>query len=146
MAETLTNTDDSLETSEYEKINSLTVTNLTESRVPLLPFFEMKNKILGETYDLSLVFANDKLSKKLNLSYRNKDYPANILSFPLEKKQGEIFINLNTASVEAKELDKKRDDFIALLFIHGLCHLKGLLHSSKMDAVERKAREYFHFG
>ena len=146
MAETLTNTDNFSRTSGYKKEDSLAVTNLTKSRVPPLPFLEMKNKILGETYDLSLVFTGDKLSKKLNLSYRNKDYPANILSFPLEKKQGEIFINLNTASAEAKKFDKKRDDFIALLFIHGLCHLKGLLHSSKMNTMERKARKYFHFG
>jgi ssRNA-specific RNase YbeY (16S rRNA maturation enzyme) len=53
----------------------------------------MKESVLGKKYELSLVFIGDKKSKSLNKKFRNKDYKANILSFPIDNDMGEIFIN-----------------------------------------------------
>ena len=33
--------------------------------------------------------------RRLNKIYRKKDYPANVLSFPLSEDEGEILINKN---------------------------------------------------
>jgi len=63
----------------------------------------IKESILGKKYELSLVFIGDKLSKKLNKNYRQKDYGANILSFPLDKNSGEIFINIPNSKKECKK-------------------------------------------
>ena len=64
---------------------------------------EIKENILGKKYTLSLVFIGDKLSKTLNQDYRQKDYGANILSFPLDKNSGEIFINIPNSQKECKK-------------------------------------------
>ena|SRR3989344_9195776 len=119
------------------------IKNMTKGKLPRLPFDSIKEKILGKNYELSIVFIGDKLSRKLNRSYRNKDVPTDILSFPLSNNDGEIFINLKKASENAPKFDRKFENFIAFLFIHGLVHLKGFEHSSRMEAEETKFRKKF---
>src|SRR4051812_17392376 len=105
------------------KEESLTIRNTTKQAVPKLPFQAMKDAALGERYSLSLVFCGDKLSRRLNRTTRGKDKPTNILSFPLEKNEGEIFIDLNVARREAKSFERSFSNFVGFLFIHGLIHL-----------------------
>src|SRR5688572_6712573 len=97
----------------------------------------LKNKILGRDYELSLVFTNSRLSRKLNSTYRGKNKPTNVLSFPLSKKSGEIFIDQDTAKKEAKYFGMTYSNFIKYLFIHGLLHLKGMRHGRKMEEAEK---------
>ncbi|OHA16533.1 MAG: rRNA maturation RNase YbeY [Candidatus Taylorbacteria bacterium RIFCSPLOWO2_12_FULL_43_20] len=119
------------------------VTNTTKGKLPRLPFLQMKNAVLGKKYSLSLVFTDNKLSRKLNLKFRNKNKPANILSFALEKNLGEIFLDLTQVRCEAPEFERSYTNFAAFLFIHGLMHLKGFVHSSKMEDEEKKIRSKF---
>ncbi len=104
---------------------------------------EMKNEALGKEYKLSLVIADDKLIRKLNREYREKDKTTDILSFPLEKNQGEIFLNLKKCKIKAKEFDRTFENYVAFVFIHGLIHLKGMSHGSKMESKEIKIRKKF---
>lgn len=127
------------------------IANKTKKKVPKVPFSDIYEAILGADYELSLVFCGDTLSHRLNKTYRDKDKPTNILSFPLEKKTGEIFIDLVKVEKEAKELDETFAFRIAFLFIHGCLHLKGFDHSSKMERQEDifielflNGREYNH--
>ena len=120
-----------------EKFN-VTKTIKGNPAISRLSFINLKNKVLGKDYDLSLVFIGDKLSKKLNKKYRNKDKKANILSFPLTKNEGEIFINIKETKRQSEVFAKNFDDFLKYLFIHGLLHLKGYEHSSKMESEEQK--------
>lgn len=106
-------------------------------------FLNIKNSILGKNYSLSLVFIGEKKSKELNKSYRNKNKPTNILSFPLSKNSGEIFITPKLAKKESKLFDTNPNDFLVFLFIHGLLHLKGMKHGSTMDKAEAKLRKQF---
>jgi len=87
----------------------------------------LKEKVLGSRYNLSLVFCGPTLARKLNRERRNKDETANVLSFPLTKNFGEIFIKVPTA-----------DFSVGHLFIHGLLHLKGFKHGSKMESEEKR--------
>ena len=120
------------------------ITNKTKSKLPCLFFSKIKEEILGKNYDLSLVFIGNKLSQELNKKYRNKDKPANILSFPLEKTQGEIFINPILSKMSAKDFGRTEENFITFLFIHGLLHLKGYDHGSTMEKEEKKIRNKFN--
>lgn len=122
---------------------SLTITNKTKGKLPRLPFSEIKNVAMGKSYELSLVFIGERRSKKLNIQYRDKHKVANVLSFPLDKKTGEIFITPVKARREAKNFDRSYENFIAFLFIHGLCHLKGMDHGSTMEKAEEKIRAQF---
>jgi rRNA maturation RNase YbeY len=130
---------------EIDKMDSesLTITNFTKGKLPRLPFAQMKDEVMGKNYELSLVFAGEQRSKKLNIKYRDKHRSANVLSFPLDKKTGEIFITPVRAKREAKSFNRKFDNFIAFLFIHGLCHLKGMDHGSTMEKAEEKIRAQF---
>lgn len=123
--------------------NSIAITNTTKGKVPSLPFVDLKNTVLGKKYALSLVFTGDALSKKLNRIYRNKNNPTNVLSFSLSESEGEIFINLKRTRLEAKSFGEKYRNFTGYLFIHGLLHLKGMLHGGTMEEAERKIRRKF---
>ena len=123
---------------------NFTITNKTKSTLPRVPFANMKNTVLGKDYSLSLVFIGETASAKLNNSYRQKNKPTNVLSFPLDKKTGEIFICIPVAQKEAPEFGRTLPNFIAFLFIHGLMHLKGLDHGNKMELAEIKIRDKFN--
>lgn len=126
------------------KDENIDITNKTKGKLPSLPFVDIKNEVLGKNYSLSLVFVGDTTSKKLNFTYRGKNKPTNVLSFPLDETSGEIFINPNKAREEAKEWGKSFEDFIGLLFVHGLYHLKGHDHSDEMDKLEEQTRIKFN--
>ncbi len=86
---------------------------------------KIKNEVLGETYDLSLAFVSDKQSDH------------NVLSYPLSQDSGEILIN--------KKQAKKSGHTPLELLIHGLLHLKGLEHGSRMEREEEKLIKQFKF-
>jgi len=120
--------------------------NLTKKRHPSLPWEDAKNAILKKDYNLSVVFAEDSLMKKLNKKYRKKDKPANVLSFPLSDKEGEIFINLSclhSATSKKDTFKQKTQNGILHLFIHSLLHLKGFSHGDKMEVEEEKFLKKF---
>jgi probable rRNA maturation factor len=119
------------------------ITKKTKDRLPGLSFVLMKEKVLGKDYDLSLVFIDEKEIHKLNKKHRNVNSPTDILSFPLDKNSGEIFICLTQTKKMAKEFDRKYENFLAFLFIHGLVHLLGYDHGDKMEKVEVKFRKVF---
>jgi probable rRNA maturation factor len=104
---------------------------------------EIKEAILGPDYDLSLVFASAKKMRELNRTYRQIDQSTDILSFPLSKTSGEIFICRSEAKKMMAEFGRPYENFLLFLFIHGLVHLKGYDHGSKMEKMETKFRKQF---
>jgi probable rRNA maturation factor len=122
---------------------SFSLKNTTKGKLPRLPFAAMKDSVLGKNYELSLVFISEKESQKLNKLHRGKDKPANILSFPLSKHAGEIFISPAYAKREAPLFSRTFSNYLGFLFIHGLVHLKGFDHGSRMEHEEAKIRKEF---
>jgi rRNA maturation RNase YbeY len=108
-----------------------------------LPFEGMAKMVLGRNYDLSLVICGDTLAQKMNRTYRKKTYAANVLSFPLSKLEGEIFLNVRAAEREARKFGTTPRARLALLFVHGLLHLKGLPHGRTMERKERQVLRAF---
>jgi rRNA maturation RNase YbeY len=105
---------------------------------PCLPYQQMKNDILGTSYCLSLVFVGSNRAQTLNRLNRKKDYVPNVLSFPLDKNHGEIFITPKVAEKKARQRGMTTIGYIGFLFIHALLHLKGMSHGDTMDRLERK--------
>jgi probable rRNA maturation factor len=103
----------------------------------------MKKYVLGNGYELGLVFVEKEEIKKLNKQYREKNEATDILSFPLSDSEGEIFMCPEIASIKASEFERNYENFMKYLFIHGLTHLKGFEHSSKMESEEEKIRDKF---
>jgi len=114
-----------------------------KGKQPRLPFALIAEHVLGKKYQLDLVLCSSTLSRRLNKTYRGKDTPTNILSFPLSENEGEIFIDVRKARSQAKRFGRSETDFILFLFIHGVLHLKGLSHGSRMEELERKIEKKF---
>jgi probable rRNA maturation factor len=122
---------------------TLTISNETKSTLPRVDFDAIKTFILGKKYQLNLIFTTPAKIQKLNLIYRNKNTPTDILSFPLSEDSGEIYICPSESRKEAKKFDRPFDNFIPFLFIHGCVHLKGHDHGSTMESIEVEARQKF---
>lgn len=114
--------------------------------IPALPFLPIKEKLLGKRYDLTVVFCTEQESQERNNTYRNKDYPTNILSFPLSETEGEIYLCLPVIRKDAKKFSMTEERFLHLLLIHGCLHLKGHDHGSTMEALEAKYLQQFFRG
>ncbi len=117
--------------------------NKTKGTLPRVPFVRMKDAVLGADYGLSLVFVGDAESRKLNMKHRGKDYIPNVLSFELDETSGEIFINSAEARRQAPSFGRTPSNMIAFLYIHGLCHLKGMQHGATMERTEARFRKSF---
>lgn len=101
---------------------------------------------LEEDFDevfFDITFANAKDTHDLNKIYRNKDYPADIITFALfaddedsmilERKVtlGDIVIALDKVEEMAKEENKTFDYELKFLIAHGILHLLGFDHQSE---------------
>ena len=123
--------------------DNLTVSRKTKGTLPSVPFVDIKNKILGKKYDLSIAFVGMKESQKINFSSRKKNYPTNVLSFSLSKSSGEIIMSLEMIRRQAKDYGKTYEKFLLFLIIHGMFHLKGYDHGKEMEKEEKKLFKYF---
>ena len=73
-------------------------------------------------------------SRKLNKKFRNKDYPTDVLSFPVNEDFpegfyiGDIHICYPIAKEQARENKHKIFNELLTLIIHGILHLSGYDH------------------
>lgn len=115
----------------------VTIEHTTRTKPPRIPYQEIKDKIAGKTYELTVVFVGEQRAQSLNEQYRNKSYIPNVLSFPLNDSTGEIYICPAVAKKEAKKFNLSVTGYMAFLLIHGLLHLKGHDHGATMEKRER---------
>ena len=127
-------------TGEFSTINK------TSAAIPRLDFLDLKNEILGKDYSLSIAYVTPRESQAINRDYRGKDHPTNVLSFPLGKKLGEILIcpSVLKKEIAEKKFDKNFRELIVFLVIHGMLHLKGMTHSSRIERARMEKKEEFY--
>lgn len=87
-------------------------------------------------------------SRDLNSTYRQKDKPTNVLSFPADIPDfvesthlGDLAICAPVVEEEALEQNKSINNHWAHLTIHGCLHLLGYDHIEDQDADEMEALE-----
>ena len=92
-------------------------------------------------------------SQELNLEYREKDKPTNVLSFPSDIPEemlslldaeplGDLVICIPVVLQEATEQQKTPTDHFTHLLVHGILHLLGYDHEiSEAEAEEMEALE-----
>lgn len=124
--------------------DDFSITNATRGALPRIAFSNMKEAIMGKGYSLSLVFIGDQRMRTLNRTSRGKDATTDILSFPLSKASGEIFISLQEASKRSKKFGLPPTKYLTFLFIHGLLHLKGHDHGRTMEQLEKRWCKQFN--
>lgn len=122
---------------------SFSIINPTQEKLPKIDFSSLKSAALGDAYALNLIFVSGEEIRKLNTMYRNRKEATDILSFPLSKDEGEIYICAAEARTEAKKFGREFENFLAFLFIHGCAHLKGYDHGDRMEQYESEIRKKF---
>lgn len=92
--------------------------------------------------ELGLHLVTPDRSQELNHEHRHKDKPTDVLSFPLNEHSleqydilplGDIFICLEVAERQAKEMKIPLDQELARLAVHGLLHLVGYDHETSPE-------------
>src|SRR3989338_4713423 len=86
---------------------SVDIRKTVRGPVPRIPFEEIAKNVLGAQYELSLVICGDELARRINRENRKKTYAPNVLSFPLGKLEGEIFLNIRKAERQGGGKKKK---------------------------------------
>ena len=99
---------------------------------------------------LSILLTDDAEMRILNVCWRAKDKPTNVLSFPAEAAVdprnppdylGDIALGLATCRREAKEQGKSLADHVMHLTVHGVLHLIGYDHMTDEEANAMEPRE-----
>lgn len=123
----------------------LEIVNKTKGKLPSLPFRDLKRDILGDDYNLSVAYVSKAKMRELNNTHRQKDKATNVLSFALSKSSGELILCPDVIKKELEIFDRNFRELLGFLVIHGMLHLKGMQHSSKMEREEKKYdQKYFH--
>lgn len=101
-----------------------------------------------ESITLDILFCDSEKTRQLNKEYRNKDYPADIITFAIfaddesrfvfdgDVNLGEIVIALDKVmEISNKEVSnaKNKEQELYFLISHGLMHLLGFDHQSDKD-------------
>lgn len=124
-------------------LGNFDVRSTVHSPLPRILFEQVARAVLGSRYELSLVICGDTLARRINNESRHKDYAPNVLSFPLEKNVGEIFLNIRKAEREAKQMHISLRSHLAHLYVHGCLHLAGYDHSETMEKREDNVLTHF---
>ncbi|MGY4674667.1 rRNA maturation RNase YbeY [Ursidibacter arcticus] len=98
--------------------------------------------------EMTIRIVDEAESHELNLTYRGKDKPTNVLSFPFEVPEGielpllgDLVICRQVVEKEALEQQKPLDAHWAHLAIHGTLHLLGYDHLTDEEAEEMESLE-----
>lgn len=97
--------------------------------------------------DVSITVSNDRRLHALNLSFRGKDKPTDVLSFPYDEPGGplgDVIISIDRAAVQAVERGHSIQREVELLTLHGTLHVCGYDHETdegEMDRLERRLRK-----
>jgi len=80
-------------------------------------------------------------ARRLNKSFRRKNYPTNVLSFPYGGGSGDVVLCHPVIAREARAQGKSLRAHYAHLVVHGVLHLRGHDHLRKTDAARMERAE-----
>ena len=130
-------------------------------------YFEQSEVVDGyalKDYDFDkisfdILYTDSKKTHEINREYRNKDYPADIITFAIfadseekfifdgEINLGEIIIALDKVIEEAEKKGVAKEHELAFLISHGILHLLGFDHRDEEEYnfiidLQNRALEY----
>ena len=102
----------------------------------------------SDEVEMTVRIVDEAESHELNLNYRGKDRPTNVLSFPFECPDevelpllGDLVICRQVVEREAQEQDKPVVAHWAHMVVHGCLHLLGYDHIEDNEAEEMESLE-----
>ena len=108
-----------------------------------------------KTVSFDFVYCDSSKTHEINREYRNKDYPADIITFAIfadtepeerfilddEINLGEVIIALDKVIEEAEKQNVTKEYELAFLISHGILHLLGFDHQTDEEADEMEGLE-----
>jgi len=119
---------------------------------PLQQFCERVRRELGFPQDsVTIQLVSDQAMARLNLKFRSKLGPTDVLSFPVNGKKsassggymGDIAISMETARRNTRRFSRSLPEELRVLILHGMLHLAGYDHETdhgEMARLERRLR------
>lgn len=105
---------------------------------------------IRERGTISLVLVSNRQMKKLNKEWMDKDYPTDVLSFPLTMEAppkplpweiGELVISVDKAHEQAEAFGHSIEREFAFLFVHGMLHVLGFDHMNEAEEKDMFGRQ-----
>lgn len=135
-------------TREFEEINYY-----FKSVIRKAIFATLEHEKFKFDAELSVTLCDNEYIKELNKTYRGKDKPTDVLSFPMYENGefdisecisgamlGDIVISLERAGEQAKELGNSFLREVAFLTVHSVLHLLGYDHERSKEEDELQCK------
>lgn len=129
------------------EVQSNSKSNSQPDQVHIQQWVDAALEDFGEDVEIVVRIVDEQESADLNESYRHKQGPTNILSFPVEipegidlKLLGDLVICAPVLEKEALEQRKALPDHWAHIVVHGVLHLLGYDHieDGESEVMENK--------
>lgn len=112
----------------------------------------LRSEGLVGTCELNLTFVDVGEMTELNVAHMDGSGPTDVLSFPLDDDEGEVFDGqprllgdvVICPEVVQKQAPDDTDAEMALMVVHGVLHILGMDHQDVDEALEMKAAEQRH--
>jgi len=118
------------------------------TRLPKGPLIGLASRVLegeGRSGELSITLVNDETMTRLNSLYHQCEGSTDVLSFPLQEGAGDlwgdIYISLDTARRQAREVGGSFTGEVRLLVVHGILHLCGYDDQEESSRNAMRTRE-----
>ena len=116
-------------------------------RQGLEDFAQVLRKRVAGGREFHCLITDDGEMRRLNRQFRRKDYPTDVLSFPVDRDAekgmpgpaslGELAISAQRAAEQAREFGHAVGDEIRILMLHGVLHLTGMDHERDRGRMAR---------
>ena len=118
----------------------------------------LKQEGFDHRTEISVSFIDNEAIHQLNLEYREKDKPTDVLSFPIWEKEeledgsafdghavtlGDIIISAEQAKAQAEEYGHSYERELHYLLVHGIMHCLGYDHEEEEDKREMREKEEY---
>jgi probable rRNA maturation factor len=116
------------------------------SRLALARFANRAQRATGLRGEVNILLTGDAEMQRLNLQFRRKDKPTDVLSFAAQEPEtgGDIAVSLAMARAQAAALGHNLLTEVKVLILHGMLHLAGHDHErdhGEMLRLEQKLRD-----
>ena len=108
-------------------------------RRDLAVFVQSLNAKLAPKRPATCLITTDTELRRLNRTFRKKDYATDVLSFPAldSATLGELAISFDRAVAQAAEMGHSVEEELRILILHGLLHLCGMDHETDAGEMAR---------
>jgi len=109
---------------------------------------QLARKILKEegkkSDNVSIILVSDDYLLEVNRKFLKHDYKTDVISFDLGENEvidGEIYISVDRANVQARRFKTSLEREVLRLIVHGILHLTGWNDATRSEKLRMRKRE-----